>query len=86
MERRRVLLHDIDLLARMAGASKEQADAILEAYAVEATPPGSVRPSWRSLRLSTVNELSKNQALFVFGLYLGLALPSLLHVGSAGCG
>ncbi len=43
-----------------------------------------MRP-WQSFRLSTVNELSKNQALFVFGLYLGLALPSLLHLGAAAC-
>lgn len=83
--RRRALLHDIDLLARMAGASKSQADAVLEAYGVDITPPGSGKPAWHSIRLSTVNELSKNQALFVVGLYLGLALPSLLHIGSATC-
>jgi len=83
--RRRALLHDIDLLARMAGTSKGQADAVLEAYGVEIMPPGSGKRTWRSMRLSTVNELSRNQAPFVVGLYLGLALPSLLHLGSAAC-
>ena len=83
--RRRALLLDIDLLSRMAGASKCQADAILEAYDVDVMPPETGKPAWRSIRLSTVNELSKNQALFVVGLYLWLALPSLLHIGSATC-
>ena len=82
LERRRALLHDVDLLARIAGANKSQADAILEAHEVETTQPGSGKIAWRSVRLSTVNELTKNQALFVFGLYLGLALPNLLHFGS----
>jgi len=43
--RRRALLHDIDLLARMAGTSKGQADAVLEAYGVEIMPPGSAQSS-----------------------------------------
>jgi len=60
-----------------------QVGAILEAYGVESAPHATSQSPWQSFRLSTVNELSKNQALFVFGLYLGLALPSLLHLGAA---
>lgn len=83
--RRQALLRDIGLLARMAGASKDQADAILETYGAEVKASRPQTPAWLFVRLSTVNELSKNQLLFVFGLYLGLALPNLLHLGGTVC-
>jgi membrane protein implicated in regulation of membrane protease activity len=84
-QRRRALISDLTLLAQAIGARPEQAKAILEMYGSEAADATSPRLSWRTFRLSTVNELSKNQVMFVFGLYLGLALPDLLHFAGPAC-
>ncbi len=39
-----------------------QVGAILEAYGVESAPHATSQSPWQSFRLSTVNELSKNQS------------------------
>ncbi len=84
-ERRKALVDDVALLAQAAGARPDQARAILAMYGSETTDAAERRFSWRTIRLSTVNELAKNQLMFILGIYLGLALPVLLHFTAPAC-
>ena len=77
--RRMAIARDLDRIANLVGISVTGAATVLE-ISNAGDPPAGRMPAWlRRVSLSTPNELSKNQLLFVLGLWWGLSIPFLLH-------
>jgi len=82
--RRMAIARDLDRVANLIGTSVTGAATVLE-ISNAGDPPAGRMPAWLSrISLSTPNELSKNQLLFVLGLWLGLSIPYLLHFSCSG--
>jgi len=78
------IARDLDRVANLIGTSVTGAATVLE-ISNAGDPPAGRMPAWLSrISLSTPNELSKNQLLFVLGLWLGLSIPYLLHFSCSG--
>jgi hypothetical protein len=82
--RRMAIARDLDRIASLIGTSVTGAATVLEISNAGDTATGRVPPWLSRLSLSTPNELSKNQLLFVLGLWWGLAIPYLLHFACSG--
>lgn len=82
--RRMAITRDLDRIANLIGISTTGAATVLE-ISNAGDPPAGRMPAWLSrISLSTPNELSKNQLLFVLGLWWGLSIPYLLHFSCSG--
>jgi hypothetical protein len=82
-ERRRLaLVTDLRRAAALKGCRLEKLSDILDVFGAGPLPGRGFGFRISNWRLSTVNELSKNQFFLVLGLLLGLVLPNLFNSSS----